>query len=174
VQGERNDFREHRQVWWLDIAVDTAARLERLAAAPHEGQKPRPLHENATTISPPHCSHRTVSRLVGSSDAADPRNGDAKCASDLTPCARPADRPSGPDLSVISRRGETPARVLMWTWRDATAHVRRSREAFAAGSASTLARLSRLLLILPLIVAHGVGAFIGYRRGPGASAHQLA
>jgi hypothetical protein len=33
VTGERNDFHEHRQVWWLEIAEDTAARLERLAAA---------------------------------------------------------------------------------------------------------------------------------------------
>ena len=29
VKGERHDFHEHRQVWWLDIAEDTAARLER-------------------------------------------------------------------------------------------------------------------------------------------------
>jgi DNA invertase Pin-like site-specific DNA recombinase len=33
VKGERNDFQAHRQVWWLEIAEDTAARLERLAAA---------------------------------------------------------------------------------------------------------------------------------------------
>jgi DNA invertase Pin-like site-specific DNA recombinase len=33
VKGERSDFRAHRQVWWLEIAEDTAARLERLAAA---------------------------------------------------------------------------------------------------------------------------------------------
>ncbi len=32
VKGERNDFQAHRQVWWLEIAEDTAARLERLAA----------------------------------------------------------------------------------------------------------------------------------------------
>jgi DNA invertase Pin-like site-specific DNA recombinase len=37
VKGERNDFHEHRQVWWLDIAEDTAARLERLAAALRRG-----------------------------------------------------------------------------------------------------------------------------------------
>ena len=33
VKGERNDFQAHRQVWWLEIAEDTATRLERLAAA---------------------------------------------------------------------------------------------------------------------------------------------
>ena len=32
VPGERNDFQAHRRVWWLEIAEDTAARLERLAA----------------------------------------------------------------------------------------------------------------------------------------------
>jgi len=31
VPGERNDFQAHRRVWWLEIAEDTAARLERLA-----------------------------------------------------------------------------------------------------------------------------------------------
>jgi hypothetical protein len=33
VKGERHDFQVHRQVWWLEFAEDTAARLERLAAA---------------------------------------------------------------------------------------------------------------------------------------------
>ncbi|MGH7730413.1 MAG: recombinase family protein [Candidatus Eiseniibacteriota bacterium] len=33
VTGERHDFQAHRRVWWLEIAEDTAARLERLAAA---------------------------------------------------------------------------------------------------------------------------------------------
>jgi hypothetical protein len=33
VKGERNDFQAHRRVWWLEIAEDTAASLERLAAA---------------------------------------------------------------------------------------------------------------------------------------------
>ena len=33
VKAERSDFHEHRQVWWLEIAEDTAARLEQLAAA---------------------------------------------------------------------------------------------------------------------------------------------
>jgi len=32
VKGERNDFQAHRQVWWLEITEDTAARLERLTA----------------------------------------------------------------------------------------------------------------------------------------------
>jgi hypothetical protein len=32
VKAERYDFQAHRQVWWLDIPEDTAARLERLAA----------------------------------------------------------------------------------------------------------------------------------------------
>jgi DNA invertase Pin-like site-specific DNA recombinase len=32
VPGERHDFQAHRRVWWLEIAEDTAARLERLAA----------------------------------------------------------------------------------------------------------------------------------------------
>ncbi len=33
VKGQRNDFQAHRRVWWLEIVEDTAARLERLAAA---------------------------------------------------------------------------------------------------------------------------------------------
>jgi hypothetical protein len=33
VKGERHDFHGHRRVWWLEIPEDTAARLERLAAA---------------------------------------------------------------------------------------------------------------------------------------------
>jgi hypothetical protein len=60
-----------------------------------------------------------------------------------------------------------------WTWQDATEHVQRSREAFAAGNTTPLVRARRLMLILPLIVAHGAGAFIGYRHGPGGSAQQL-
>ncbi len=32
VKGERHDFQAHRQVWWLEIPEDTAARLEHLAA----------------------------------------------------------------------------------------------------------------------------------------------
>jgi len=32
VKAERNDFGAHRRVWWLEIAEDTAARLECLAA----------------------------------------------------------------------------------------------------------------------------------------------
>src|SRR5262245_2074398 len=74
-------------------------------------------------------------------------------------------RPSGCDLGIRDS--------WIWAWRDATAHVRRSREAFRAGTSSSLVRAGRLLLILPLIIAHGVGAFMGYRRGPGASAHHL-
>ena len=31
VKGERHDFEANRRVWWLEIAADTAARLERLA-----------------------------------------------------------------------------------------------------------------------------------------------
>ena len=33
LPGERQDFQVHRQVWWLEIGEDTAARLQRLAAA---------------------------------------------------------------------------------------------------------------------------------------------
>jgi hypothetical protein len=33
LKAERNDFQQHRGVWWLDIPEDTAASLERLAAA---------------------------------------------------------------------------------------------------------------------------------------------
>ena len=33
VKGERHDFQAHRRVWWLEIPAETAARLERLAAA---------------------------------------------------------------------------------------------------------------------------------------------
>ena len=32
VKGERHDFQAHRRVWWLEIAEDTAAKLERLTA----------------------------------------------------------------------------------------------------------------------------------------------
>jgi len=75
-------------------------------------------------------------------------------------------RIGGRDLSVHDS--------LRWSWRDATAHVRRSRDAFAAGTTSSVVRARRLMLILPLIVAHGAGEFMGYRHGPGASAHHLA
>ena len=33
VKGERNDFGAHRRVWWLDVAQETATRLDRLAAS---------------------------------------------------------------------------------------------------------------------------------------------
>jgi hypothetical protein len=32
LPGERHEFQVHRRVWWLEIAEDTAARHDRLAA----------------------------------------------------------------------------------------------------------------------------------------------
>lgn len=62
---------------------------------------------------------------------------------------------------------------LWWGWRDARAHFRRSRAAFQAGRKPFHARVGYLGLILPLIVAHSIGAVVGYRAGPGQSAHRL-
>ena len=58
-------------------------------------------------------------------------------------------------------------------WRDAKTHFSRSKEAFGASDKPFFVRAGYLSLILPLIIAHGIGAVVGYRRGPGASAHHL-
>ena len=52
-------------------------------------------------------------------------------------------------------------------------HFRRSRHAFIAGNKSPLATAAYLLMILPLILAHGLGEFVGYRKGPGQSPYRL-
>jgi hypothetical protein len=62
---------------------------------------------------------------------------------------------------------------LLWAGSDARAHLRRTARAFKAGNKSALAIAGYLLLILPLVLAHGTGEFIGYHRGPGASPARL-
>jgi hypothetical protein len=64
-------------------------------------------------------------------------------------------------------------RSLRLGWIDAKTHLTRSRTAFRAGDKPFFVRAGYISLILPLIVAHGIGAVIGYRHGPGASAHRL-
>jgi hypothetical protein len=53
------------------------------------------------------------------------------------------------------------------------AGIRRTARAFKAGNKSVLAIAGYLLLILPLVLAHGTGEFIGYHRGPGTSPARL-
>lgn len=74
-------------------------------------------------------------------------------------------RPGGRNLSVFQSLG--------WAWSDSRAHLRRTAAAFRAGGKSRLATAGYLLLILPLVIAHGVGELVGYRTGPGKSAERL-
>ena len=78
---------------------------------------------------------------------------------------------------LSSRRsgGRNPStfKSLGWTWSDARAHMRRTAAAFRAGGKSRLSTAGYLLLILPLVVAHGAGEFVGYRAGPGKSPERL-
>jgi glycosyltransferase involved in cell wall biosynthesis len=69
------------------------------------------------------------------------------------------------DLSVLKSLG--------WTWKDAKAHLRRLAAAFRLGTKSATRTAGYLILILPLVVAHGIGEYVGYRRGPGSSLDRL-
>jgi hypothetical protein len=62
---------------------------------------------------------------------------------------------------------------IWWGFRDSKAHLHRSSAAFRAGRTPFHIRAGYLSLILPLTLAHGIGAAIGYRRGPGESPHHL-
>jgi glycosyltransferase involved in cell wall biosynthesis len=62
---------------------------------------------------------------------------------------------------------------LRWTWSDTRAHLRRSGAAFMVGTKSATKTAGYLLLILPLVTAHAIGEFVGYRRGAGSSAERL-
>jgi hypothetical protein len=73
----------------------------------------------------------------------------------------------------IDNRNLTILESLRCTYRDMNAHFGRSKRAFEAGQKPFRVRAAYLSLILPLIVAHGMGALVGYRLGPGASPHRL-
>ena len=64
-------------------------------------------------------------------------------------------------------------KALRWSWRDSKAHFRRSRQAFRAGNKSALLTIAYLLMILPLMLAHGIGEFVGYHKGAGQSPYRL-
>jgi hypothetical protein len=64
-------------------------------------------------------------------------------------------------------------RALKWTWRDARDHLCATCEAFAAGTYSRSV-MCKTLLVAPLLLAHALGTFVGYRHGPGRSPHHLA
>jgi hypothetical protein len=70
-------------------------------------------------------------------------------------------------------RGWGTLRSLRSGWRDARNHFRRTKAAFRMTDKPFLVRTGYGGLILPLIVAHGIGAVIGYRRGPGTSPQRL-
>jgi glycosyltransferase involved in cell wall biosynthesis len=65
------------------------------------------------------------------------------------------------------------AASIRWTLSGAKAHLRRSGNAFMRGTKSVPRSAGYLLLILPLVLAHAAGEFVGYRRGAGSSLDQL-
>ena len=73
----------------------------------------------------------------------------------------------------IDNRNAPFLQCLAWGWQDVAAHFRRSKAAFQAGQMPLLVRTGYFTLILPLLVAHGIGAVVGYRKGPGVSPHHL-
>ncbi|MEX0589908.1 MAG: glycosyltransferase [Xanthobacteraceae bacterium] len=73
----------------------------------------------------------------------------------------------------LGNRNLSVAKAMRWTWSDGKAHLRGTGAAFMAGTKSVPRTAGYLLLILPLIVAHAIGEYIGYRRGPGSSLHRL-
>jgi hypothetical protein len=62
---------------------------------------------------------------------------------------------------------------LQWAWIDAHAHLHRTAHAFRAGRKSRLTIAGYCLLISPLVLAHGIGEFVGYHKGPGKSPARL-
>ena len=56
---------------------------------------------------------------------------------------------------------------------NAFAHLQRTRAAFVAGRLSFPLRAAHVAMVLPLLACHAVGEFVGFRRGPGSSAHRL-
>ena len=76
-------------------------------------------------------------------------------------------------LQHVDDRHPSILESLRWGWRVCSAHFCRSDAAFRAGRKPFHVRAGYLTLILPLIIAHGIGAAVGYRKGPGASPHRL-
>lgn len=74
-------------------------------------------------------------------------------------------RVNGGDLSM--------GKSLRWALIDAQAHLRRTARAFRAANRSMLATTGYCLLISPLVLAHGIGEFVGYHNGPGDSPARL-
>jgi hypothetical protein len=73
----------------------------------------------------------------------------------------------------LAGRNLAVAKALRWSWSDARAHLRRSGAAFMLGTNSAFRTAGYLLLILPLVVAHSIGEYVGYRKGPGSSLDRL-
>jgi hypothetical protein len=73
----------------------------------------------------------------------------------------------------VGNRNLAIGEALYWSWKDSKAHFQRSRQAFRAGNKSTLATAAYLSMILPLILTHGIGEFVGYHKGPGQSPYRL-
>jgi hypothetical protein len=83
-------------------------------------------------------------------------------------------RATGGFSSRRAERGNPPRlKSLSWACEDLAAHIRRSQAAFREGKKPFHVRAWYLTMILPLILAHGIGAAIGYRKGPGGSPHRL-
>ncbi len=74
-------------------------------------------------------------------------------------------RTGGRDLPMLAS--------LLWAGSDMRAHLLRTARAFKAGGKSALSIAGYLALILPLVLAHGAGEFLGYHRGPRASLARL-
>jgi hypothetical protein len=73
----------------------------------------------------------------------------------------------------VGDRNLTFTRSLRYARRDLIAHFKSSKAAFRAGKKPFHIKAAYLMMILPLIIAHGIGAWVGYRKGPGASPHRL-
>ena len=68
----------------------------------------------------------------------------------------------------------TAHRALSWTYTQLKGHLRHTGRAFAAGKNSVIVRAGYLVLIMPLIFAHGFGQVMGYLKGPGKSPSRVA
>jgi len=83
-------------------------------------------------------------------------------------------RTRGGFLARPNRRGPlTLYRAIRWTMRGLTGHLRTVATAFGKGRKSPLARAAHIALILPLVLAHGVGRVVGLLKGPGNSPSRL-
>jgi hypothetical protein len=140
--------------------VRASAIKQRLRPGELEGAMIEKLKKmpGAVRVDPELCVRHVQSHGFWNTFAVHFHNGRATAG--LSP-RRPGDR----NLSI--------SESLRWSWADSKAHVRRSAGAFMVGTRSALRTMGYLLLILPLVVAHGLGEYVGYRKGPGTSAFHL-